>query len=314
MKSKLVLAVMTAILVACGGSDDAGSSNDPVVSGPPPPAGSRVHRYEAFTSPTASAAFLSLLNAEGAQGYRFFSDMLFVAGGTSQSVFVNDSTATYSYELLVAAATPQAFITQANAQGARGFRFAGVDSRGVIYRKVDNSTETFVYVSETAPAVNSRTSSGYLTAVNAQGAAGYRQVGDLVLDRTPVYIYEKSSAGTPVYRHEVMAVPATDAAVLAQFDAQGARGYRMKTIYSFGQEGLRFIYEADTSQNASFRYNIAAKVSSTEAMVTQANAEGTSGRGYIGDIGLPSGNFRTLYFTAYNCTGVLCDVRGLLGH
>lgn len=308
MIRRAMVVCLSAVLVACGGGDDTDAGGDGGNGG----TGSRVHRYAEFATASGTADFRTQLNTQGALGYRYVG--LPGYPGASRTLFVNDAAVAYTYEVLATPTTPVAFVDQVKAQGLRGFRLASYDDRGVVYRKVTNSTETFTY--EAVDSVDHRglPYATFVANVNARGAAGFRLHSELIFGGVFFDLYEKSS--TPAtYAVRVEDVAATESAQLARFDTNGQAGYRMRGIHAFA-EGDLWVFERDTTkanEKATFRYFADPLVASAAALVTQANGQGASGRGLEGQMNLPGGVARDLYFLAANCSGVLCDVRGPSG-
>jgi hypothetical protein len=272
--------------------------------------------YEALPPVADVPAFLDRLNAQGTRSFRFFGGFAFTTSPTSVEVveaYVKDAETAYAFELLPVASSVAELQDQLNAQGARGFKWGGPYSVGgqvrTLFRKDNNSASTHTYAVLTAPA----DSAGYLTQVNAQGGSGYYSVGGAyMVGGATVLVYQKDSQGSATYGYEALGQPGTDADFLAQFEAQGARGFRFKTGYVFS-DGTRLLYEKDLSQSATFSYQNLQPAGNSSDYVAQANAEGAKGNALVGDYMLPSGQIRTLYIRPANCSGFLCDTRSLFG-
>lgn len=337
MKFKSVLtAVAAAVLVACGGGGGGGGfSALPIGSAPPPDSGSapapspapapapspapapapaaRTYMYEALSPAADKDAFLSHLNAEGARGFRFLTAVAFVSGQnvSTAETYVKDGTASYVYELLDTPANRSAFQSQLDAQGARGFRWAGSYAVGganvTLYRKEDSSTYSYALTAAQS------SSAGFLQEANAQGANGYLNLapGFLVGTET-VAIYEKSSTGGARYVYEFPSSPGSDADLLAQFNGQGARGFRFRTPYSFTDRG-GLLYVQDGSQSATFSFSALDPVDNSAKWIELANTQGAQGHGLIGDYMMPSGQAKIIFFAAGNCAGELCNSASLFG-
>ncbi|MBT2336923.1 hypothetical protein J7E49_23845 [Variovorax paradoxus] len=283
---------------------------------PAPAPATRTFMYEALPPAADAAALLDRLNAQGARSFRFFSGLAFTASPTSVEVveaYVKDAGTTYAFELLPNAGSVAEFQDQLNAQGARGFKWGGPYVVGgqirTFYRKDNGSASTYTYAVLTAPA----DSAGYLSQVNAQGGNGYYSVGGAyMVGGTTVLVYQKDAQGSATYGYEALGQPGNDADFLAQFEAQGARGFRFKTGYVFS-DGTKLLYEKDLSQAATFTYQNLQPAANSADYIAQANAEGAKGNALVGDYMLPSGQIRTLYIRPANCSGFLCDTRSLFG-
>jgi hypothetical protein len=81
--------------------------------------------YEALTPAGTSSDFVAQANAEGAKGFEYVNDYAFDSGTSIVSIYVKGTSpgGTFTYEALTPAGTSSDFITQANAEGARGFEF-----------------------------------------------------------------------------------------------------------------------------------------------------------------------------------------------
>jgi hypothetical protein len=314
-------------LAACGGSDDSTTSSNPPASGnggapdttpdsPSSPPAISAFVYEGRTPDTSRTQFLSDLNTQGAQGYRYLSDFAFTATipPDQTSAFVKDQATTYSYEVQNVTSGSAAFLTQANAEGARGFRWAGELAVGsdmfFVYRKDNGSTATYSYQVLAQP--TNKTDA--LNQANAQGTQGYYSLAPSFIlgDASTSSIYEKSSQGNATYGYEITAVPADDTAFLAQLNSEGARGYRFRGEFVFA-DGTGAVFAKDLSQSATFSFYGLDPATTSAAFIQQANVEGAKGNGLIGEFGLPSGKTQTLYFTPGACKGPLCTPVSLFG-
>lgn len=269
-----------------------------------------MYEHQASTTSVTAAAFLALLNAEGANGYRYVMDQSFAGEGNAiKSLLVKDAETTYSYEIVAPATTAAEFVAQANAQGARGFQFAGPYSQGFLYRKNNNVSAAYSYFTEPSQPAAAK----FLAQANAQGANGNRYVMEYAFGSAFTSVYEKGASGT--YSFEVLANPVTDDAFLAQLNAQGAKGFRFQTPYVFSADGTAIanIYVKDTAQSATFSVLLRDYLNTSAPMLAQANAEGAKGNALLGLYALPSGAFKNIYFNAANCTGLLCDARNPFG-
>lgn len=269
--------------------------------------------YETLSPAADKDAFLGHLNAEGGRSFRFLTGLAFVSGQSVSTVeaYVKDGTASYVYELLDTATSRSAFQAQLDAQGARGFRWAGSYAVGganvTLYRKDDSSTYSYVL---TAP---QSSSAGFLQEANAQGANGYLNLApSFMVGTEAVAIYEKGSAGGARYVYEFPSSPSSDGDLLAQFNAQGARSFRFRSPYHFtDRDGL--LYVQDSSQSSTFSFSALDPTDSSAKWVEQANAQGAQGRGLIGDYMMPSGQTKNIFFAASSCTGELCNSTSLFG-
>jgi hypothetical protein len=313
-------------LAACGGDDNGSSNNSAAASGnpggsgtsaPAAPASSAAitFAYQSVAPATSRAQFIANANSEGAQGFHYLSDFGFAGTPAEQiSVFVKDAGTTWSFEAQNPPVGSTAFLTQANAEGARGFRWAGLlavnGDSFYLYRKDNGSQATYTYQVLAQPTAKA----DYLTQINTQGASGFYNVAPFFsLGDSQVWsIYEKSSAGSSTYGYEIPALAADDASFTGQLNSEGARGFRFRTELFFS-DGTVALYVKDLSQASSFSFAGLDPATSGAAFVQQANSQGANGSGLVGGLALPSGKQQTFYFTPAACTGMLCTAVSLFG-
>ena len=243
----------------------------------------------------------------GADGYRDALGISFykveAAGGERIEIplyfriFVKeDGASTHTYRWLSVPGTVDELADQLNGQGAQGFRYA---QRYFI----KSGTSSFSY--RVLP-VGEESTAEMLAQAKAQGAQGYYYLGiQISFGAQKVRVYQKESQGTPSYDYESLPTPSSEADLLAQMNTQGARGFRAKTTYSMGAEGLMTLYEKDVRQSASFTYYLLPWQQDADALAGQANIEGSSGSVLVGlrQIGSET---KALYVKPLNCGGLLC--------
>ena len=275
------------------------------------------YEQQAAVSGRNNADFLALVNSQGARGFRYLSDYTYSGdAGLVKSLFVNQAQGIYSYELLTSANSADTIIAQHNAQGVRGFDYAGDYVQGTLYRKLAGSNA--VYAVARAPAVPaagdpSTPTAFFLAQANAQGADGYRYQGAYFGGTELFNRYQKVQASSAQYVYDVQPTPATEATWLALVNSQGSRGYKFKTGLSFGADGIKLVFEKDLNQSATFVFTALNSFSTANAALAQANSEGAKGNRFLGDYSVPQTGIKTLYFTATNCSGLLCEARGPFG-
>lgn len=345
MKKSFWIAATAASLAACGGSNGGGGefaapastatspAREPVDASPKLPA-ARAFSYKAVQigapfgpeairggSPVVNVvgsavtleARRQLIANEGASGWRHVNAHTMAYGSSGKAwvnheIFIKGGSQTYAYEWTSPAANAAALQAQLDEHGGRGFRVGPHDAQE--YRKANGSTSVFSYrvIKVEPPPFSSEAE--LLTRAKAQGAAGYRQIGDtLNLGTESVRIYEKELNSSGIYDYEALPAPANDASLLAQLNTQGARGYRFKTSYDFGMEGsdVRHVYEKDLSQSSStFRFYALEYDPSVDANFVQANAEGAKGNLVVGPKTI-DGVKKMLYLTPENCSGYICE-------
>jgi len=137
------------------------------------------YTYAVQAAPADSAAYLSLINAQGGSGY-YSVGGAYMIGGATVLVFQKDAqgNATYGYEALDQPGSDSDFLAQFEAKGAQGFRFKTgyvfSDGLKLLYEKDLSQAATFSYQS-LQPAANS---ADYIVQANAEGAKGNALVGD----------------------------------------------------------------------------------------------------------------------------------------
>lgn len=313
-------------LTACGGDDSssssaqagngAGSINNGRSGGTGGSSGTvnstLTLRYDAQPTAADQASFLTLINNEGAKGYRYLGDYFYDAGnGGSQSIFVNDSAAqTYTYQLQTTPTSMAGFVSQANAQGASGYRFDGPLTYGYLYRKDGGSSATYSYTTtglSTDPNM-------FVTQANGQGQSGYWFLGPMAVGSVQANVYMKNNASNATYTYDALMPTSTAADFIAQANSEGAKGYRSKGEMQFGPVhptgaiNISWIYVKDQTQSPTFTYQSAAIQPTGASFVQQSNTFGAQGNAYLGDLshGASSPAMGSFYFNASNCTGFLC--------
>lgn len=242
-------------------------------------------RYEALTSASDSNSLLSLLNTEGAKGFRYLGDVFY---GSSAAIFVNDGAApSYTYELLSEPGSASDLVSQANTEGAKGYRYDGPNILGSLYRKDSGSSATYTYVAASA----SVSDADFLAQLDGQGQSGYWFYGPT----DGVNLYMKNNASNSTYTYEALPDSTN---LLADLNNEGARGYRLK-----GDLGnIGWLYVQDQKQTATFTYTSATSPTSSADFITQANTFGVQGYSLINQ----AISSQAIYFQASNCSGFLC--------
>lgn len=189
------------------------------------------YTWEALDLPSNATALQTQLNAQGARGFAHHG---FLTDGAVNSVYyVRDAQgpASYSYELLTSQSTSANFLTQANAQGARGFFFLGEFTIGgstvAIYGK-DSSSARYSYALQ-AP-TGQADPEVFIAQANAQGQQGYRFIGEYVFSGNPgtdafKNIYVKDTTQAATFSYQALAETTTGPALLTQANDQGQQSY-----------------------------------------------------------------------------------------
>ncbi|MBY4866933.1 hypothetical protein DIE14_26330 [Burkholderia sp. Bp9017] len=329
MKAAALIALTCLALTACGGGDDnsspaadggSGTSNNGGNGGNGSGNGGSggsgesggsggstlTWRYDAQTPATDGPGFLTLLNSEGAKGYRYLGDVYYdPTNGGTRSIFVNDGTAqTYTYQLQSPPKDWSGFLSQANGEGANGYRYEGPYGFGYLYRKDGGSSDTYTYTTTGLPG----DPNAFLTQANAQGQSGYWFFSAMVVGSVQANVYMKNNASSATYTYDALAPATTINDFIAQANSEGAKGYRAKGGQVFGST-MSWIYVKDQTQSPTFTYQSAAIQSTGANYVQQANDFGAQGSAYLSDIEFgttPPLATASFYFKPTNCTGFLC--------
>jgi hypothetical protein len=115
-----------------------------------------VYSYRSRASAADATSFLTALNDEGAAGYQYQGDVTFIEGASfaSYALFARNTSAnsTYTYESLANVNSATELLQQANAQGARQFRYRGGQTFGSaafvtvsVYEKNNALNDNFYY-------------------------------------------------------------------------------------------------------------------------------------------------------------------------
>ena len=211
--------------------------------------GTATYTYEVLTMPTTLPDTLAQANAEGARGFARVTPVM--AGLTSDGIpneviiyrHVVGSSATYSYESLTTPTTDADFLAQANAEGARGFFFTGIDAvtgnaTSALYGKDSSSTAVYAY---TAQPLND-SAAAFLTQANAQGAQGYRFYGAYFFTGQTSSIYVKDTTQSAQFVYSDQAVVTHISDYVAQANAQGANALRLFGELQFGPTAQDFYF------------------------------------------------------------------------
>lgn len=207
------------------------------VRAPSPPTS---YLYQSMAISNSPATFLSQLNVQAAQGYRYFGDQNYA--GVSASVLVKESNnATYNYKSQTPATNLNAFITLINNEGALGYQYQGdlgFDAGGGNFVFISlferNTAAPTTYTYESAP--TSATAAALVTQANAQGARQFLYRGGIAFTTggfVTFSLYEKDNTRGDTFRYEQLPRSTTPSAFLVQANAQGARRFRY-----FGEVGF----------------------------------------------------------------------------
>ena len=301
----MVLAAGSLALVACssdtGASPTDGGASDSSVDGgatPPTPDGSTTpdgsavgtsYVYSSQPSAAGADAVLTLLNAQGAQGRAYIGPYL--GGGLPTAgveLFLRPTpTITLAYVREAAPRqTPEAFVAQLDAQGARGFAFKGPLLLGVGTELVfvKNAARGVTYTYATAPSSDDATAT--LRTLDEQGAKGFTYLTDYITDDSQpavrVRVFQKVvGAPATTYRYALSTAPTDRAAAEAELTTRGQTGGVWRGAMAFGATSS-FLFET-ASTTGTVKYAIEDEPGGdTNAMLTKLNARGAEGYFYLG--------------------------------
>ncbi|RKU03947.1 hypothetical protein C7H84_06715 [Burkholderia sp. Nafp2/4-1b] len=316
MKTVVSIVLACMALTACGGDDSAspsagtgsGASNDGGTGGTGGSGGGTLTlRYEALPAASDAASFLTLVNGEGAKGYRYLSDTYYADERATRSIFVSDGAApTYTYQLQPAQADLAGLLNQANAQGAAGYRYEGPLTYGDLYRKDGGTSATYTYVTAALPA----DPAAFVTQANGQGQAGFWLVGPVMAGSGQANLYMKNNASGATYAYDALTPPGNVNDFVAQANGEGAKGYRAKGAMMFGTSAA-WVYVKDQTQSSTFAYQSVENQMTSAGFVQQANDLGAQANAHLGELAFtvpPTAAMQigSFYFKAGNCTGFLC--------
>lgn len=176
--------------------------------------------YLMDSEPAAMADLLALLNQRGGQGYAYKGGYMY--GATAHSIFVKDSakTATYAYESLTSAVNSSLtnLLAQANAQGARGFRWLGAYATSAaptsfsnLYAKDSSGPATYVYSAISLGTSFAPANGTALGQALQQGAAdGSRYLGSILAGTQYAMIFERPAGSTTATAYTIDSIPANE--------------------------------------------------------------------------------------------------------
>lgn len=199
----------------------------------------------------SSGEFLAEVNAQGARGFAYRGDWTFGSDlSESGALYVKDESqrATFRYEFIPGPLNRSAaeFLSEVNAQGARGFAYRGLwqlgkdlDETGTLYVKDQSLAATFRY--EFIPGSIYRSSSAFLAEANAQGARGFAYRGDWLfgdaLEESGALYVKDESLDAPFHFEFIPGpIDRSSSAFLAEANAQGARGFLYRGDWLFGAD------------------------------------------------------------------------------
>lgn len=186
--------------------------------------------------PAASADLLAQINLRGSQGYAFKGSAIY--GTTAYGVFAKDSskTATYSYERLSASvnSTLTDLLAQANAQGARGFRWLGARSNSAtpttfwnFYGKDSSGPASYVYSAISLGSGSAPANGTAISQLLQQGSAdGSYFLGTVLTGTQVAMMFERPAGSTTATAYTIDPVPANEslATMLQSINTRAGQG------------------------------------------------------------------------------------------
>jgi hypothetical protein len=278
-------------------------------------------QYVAVQAPPGGfdqAGFLATLNQQGAQGYAYvtsgtFNDPQVVNGVTvttsTSLTFVKSSTASsYTYEMLLQPSDITGLISQANAEGAKGYYYQGgytfSSTLYSLYVKAGDSSATYTYIADLAVS----DTNAFLAQIDQQGLSGYRFWGiqfssgttSTQPSQTGSNLYVKDNTSSATYTYDALPDPSTVADLLTQFNSEGAKGYyAAKYEMTIGNQAM-WLYYKDQTQTTTFNYQSDAAPTTSSALINQANGYGAQGYEYWVRVTPSGGNPALIYYKGSN--------------
>jgi len=207
--------------------------------------------WEALDMPANATDLQEQLNTQGSRGFALST---FLTDGVVSSVYyVKDvhGLAPYSYELLPRQTTSSAFLSQANAQGVRGYvwldNFVIGGTTVSMYGK-DGSNARYTYAVQSPPSAD--TLEAFVSQANQQGQQGYRFRGAYEFTGNPSaeaykYLYVKDAAQAATFDYKVVTTSSGGDALVNQANAEGQAGYFyvFSSLFGNSRPGVtRYVY------------------------------------------------------------------------
>lgn len=146
-----------------------------------PTPGSGNMSYAAVAAPATQAEYLSLLNQQGASGFRYIGPLTYPPNTSVLFEKSSQRPGPFTYRMVASATTAAAFETQANTQGAEGYAYKGPLTVGgasyELYAKDGSRYAVFSY--KTAVLNPADSLATVVAAINVEGAKGYYWFGPM---------------------------------------------------------------------------------------------------------------------------------------
>ncbi len=203
--------------------------------------------------------------------------------------------------------TPEAFVAQANAQGALGYRFSDV------YAGSDDPSELYICDTANPTAWKVETElwtpgqlgfQGLVDLLNKKGTNGFRYQGRRILDNTDRLVFVKNETRTDKFEYRLSTLPLTTEIFLRQANEQGNDEFRFTQFFQYTSIDTVALYRRNKVSPHRLRYEAATPAETPAAFVNQANARGAEGFRYFADFNLDAGGLQAFYIKDLTTPGV----------
>ncbi|MGH1359653.1 MAG: hypothetical protein ACRBC3_12860 [Burkholderiaceae bacterium] len=315
LRATLACGLLLVGLSGCGGGAGAGSPGDTANDDPNnPPIGSGgqdpLPITTGFQTQTVNAAnnaeaFIAQVNEQGQQGYRYRSGQLF--GTTIKSVFITDlsKSSRFTHKALDPSSNPSALVSQANEQGALGFRFrgnlsftTGTASVVALYTSDSEQTATYAYKALTPQ----DTVSARQTQLKSQGALGYRFIADFDFGSNGSRsLYARDTSSDITFDYIVQSAATTTSSFLTVANLQGGNGYRFRSNIALVNGSEIASIFMSSSAGGTVSYSFLDPATTTELdYLEQVNAQGAESKLLQTEL-VFGGTTKALYADLSNC-------------
>lgn len=244
--------------------------------------------FRSYPSTNSEASALALLNTQGANGYAYIGP--FFVGGSSHETFVKaEPNATYQYETVEMPAAVDAVMALLQAKGKAGFLYKGpvlfggaFDKTSLLFVRSNAKKTTYSYRNTPWPSEESI----MLTELNANGADGYRYLGDLVPDparlTVGIRLFAKDDQNAAKFGYSLKPQMTDREQFFAEATAMGQDRAVWKGGYVVGSGTppmqIRSLYEKSSLTTKPVSYSFTSPVpTSIEALIANANENAKKG-------------------------------------
>ncbi|MEZ5704505.1 MAG: hypothetical protein R3E56_03690 [Burkholderiaceae bacterium] len=157
--------------------------------------------YVAVAAPVTQATYLTMLNQQGSNGFRYLGPVTY--GANTSALFEKSSQrgGPFMYRMLASSGTAATFEAAANAQGAEGYAFKGpLVVGGVSYDIYAKDGGRYAIYHYKTAAINAADNmAAVMAALNVEGAKGYYWFGPMAFGATTYSIYYKGNYVCPPF-------------------------------------------------------------------------------------------------------------------